>query len=88
MAGNTRTVFYDDPANDLLVGVIPDGKEFNYFGYLKKMTLTLHNIKMMKSGRMPYHGAMFQLVIRGKGGRVAGRRRRRAGVVAEADHFV
>jgi hypothetical protein len=67
VAGNTRTVFYDDPVNDLLVGVIPDGKEFNYFGYLKKMTLTLHNIKMMKIGRMPYHGAMFQLVIRGKG---------------------
>ena len=67
VAGNTRTVFYDDPVNDLLVGVIPEGKEFNYFGYLKKMTLTLHNIKMMKIGRMPYHGAMFQLVIRNKG---------------------
>ena len=67
VAGNTRTVFYDDPVNDLLVGVIPEGKEFNYFGYLKKMALTLHNIKMMKLGRMPYHGAMFQLIIRDKG---------------------
>jgi hypothetical protein len=67
MAGNNRTVFYDDPVNDLLVGVIPEGKEYNYFGYLKKMALTLHNIKIMKLGRMPYHGAMFQLIIRDKG---------------------
>jgi hypothetical protein len=66
-AGTNRTVFYEDPVSDLLVGVIPDGKEYNYFGYLKKMTLTLHNIKMMKIGRMPYHGAMFQLMIRNKG---------------------
>jgi hypothetical protein len=50
-----------------LVGVIHDGKEFNYFGYLKKMTLTLHNIRMMKIGRLPYHGAMFQLIIRDRG---------------------
>jgi energy-coupling factor transporter ATP-binding protein EcfA2 len=39
----------------------------NYFGYIKKMALTLHNIRMMKRGRMPYHGAMFQLKIRDKG---------------------
>ena len=51
----------------MLVGIVPAGEELEYFGYLKKMTLTLHNIRMMKRGRMPYHGAMFQLKIRGKG---------------------
>ncbi len=55
------TVFYDDVANDVLVGAIPCRDEFGYFGYLKKMILTLHNIKMMKQGRMPFHGAMVHL---------------------------
>ncbi len=58
------TVFYEDSEYDLLVGAIPDRKEFGYFGYLKKMILTLHNIKMMKLGRMPYHGAMVRIILR------------------------
>jgi hypothetical protein len=62
-----KTYFYDDDKTGTLIGIIPEGKEMGYFGYLKKMTLTLHNIKMMKMGIMPYHGAMFQLKIRGKG---------------------
>ncbi|MHC1741112.1 MAG: phosphoenolpyruvate carboxykinase [Anaerolineaceae bacterium] len=62
-----KTFFFDDDSNGTLIGIIPEGDEMGYFGYLKKMTLTLHNIKMMKKGIMPYHGAMFQLKIRGKG---------------------
>jgi hypothetical protein len=59
------TVFYDDAANDLLVAAVPRRNEFGYFGYLKKMVLTLHNIKMMKMGWMPYHGAMIRLRLKG-----------------------
>lgn len=59
------TVFYDDKENDMLVGAIPDRDEFGYFGYVKKMVLTLHNIRMMKSGKMPYHGAMARILLRG-----------------------
>lgn len=62
-----KTYFYDDDKTGDLVGIIPEGDEMGYFGYLKKMALTLHNICMMKRGRMPYHGAMFQLKIHGKG---------------------
>jgi hypothetical protein len=62
-----KTYFYDDDETGELVGIIPAGDEMGYFGYLKKMSLTLHNIKMMKKGVMPYHGAMFQLKVRGKG---------------------
>ena len=61
------TIFYDDEENDLLVGSVPFRKEYSYFGYLKKMILTLHNIKMMKLGRMPFHGAMFHIVLRNAG---------------------
>lgn len=64
---SSKTVFYDDVENGILVGAVPDGKEFGYFGYLKKMILTLHNIKMMKAGQMPYHGALFQLILKGAG---------------------
>lgn len=58
------TIFYDDEKNDILVGSIPYRREFGYFGYLKKMMLTLHNIKMMKIGRLPFHGAMFRIILR------------------------
>ena len=63
--GKGKTIFYDDEKNDMLIGAIPDGDAYGYFGYLKKMVLTLHNIVMMKRGRMPFHGALVQLKVRG-----------------------
>jgi len=62
--GELPTVFYDDSDNDLLVGAVPDEDRFGYFGYLKKMVLTLHNIAMMQRGRMPFHGAMTRISLR------------------------
>ncbi len=63
----TETIFYEDIKNDILIATIPFRKEYAYFGYLKKMILTLHNVKMMKLGRMPFHGAMFHIVLRNAG---------------------
>ncbi len=63
--GNGKTVFFDDTENNILIGAIPDGDYFGYFGYVKKMILTLHNIIMMKRGFLPFHGAMVQLRVRG-----------------------
>ena len=66
--GKSQTIFYDDgDPNGLLVGAVPDSPQYGYFGYLKKMILTLHNIKMMKMQRLPYHGAMVNLAIKDKG---------------------
>jgi len=62
--GELPTVFYEDDDNDLLVGAVPDEDRFGYFGYLKKMILTLHNIAMMQRGRMPFHGAMTRISLR------------------------
>ncbi len=59
------TVFYDDLEQGLLVAACPNRDEFGYFGYLKKMALTLHNIKTMKLGKFPYHGAMVRIVTKG-----------------------
>ncbi|PKN99546.1 MAG: phosphoenolpyruvate carboxykinase [Chloroflexi bacterium HGW-Chloroflexi-4] len=58
-----KSYFYDDKNNDLLIGIVPDDDKFGYFGYVKKLVLTLHNIRMMKIGRLPYHGACFQLKL-------------------------
>ncbi|MBN1489076.1 MAG: phosphoenolpyruvate carboxykinase [Phycisphaerae bacterium] len=61
--GELPTIFYEDEGNDLLVAAVPGEDRFGYFGYLKKMILTLHNILMMKRGRMPYHGAMVRISL-------------------------
>lgn len=60
-----ETVFYDDQENNCLVGSIPYKDEFGYFGYLKKMILTLHNIKRMQDGLLPFHGAMVRITLHG-----------------------
>ncbi|MCX6803021.1 MAG: phosphoenolpyruvate carboxykinase, partial [Candidatus Diapherotrites archaeon] len=60
------TVFFEDELNVLLVGCIPEGDEFAYFGYLKKMMLTLHNVIMMKRNRLPVHGAMVKIGLKNK----------------------
>lgn len=57
------TVFFDDEEKGLLVAACPNRDEFGYFGYLKKMVLTLHNIVMMKRGRLPFHGALVRFTF-------------------------
>jgi hypothetical protein len=61
-----ETVFFEDKENGILIGSVPMKEEFAYFGYLKKMMLTLHNIIRMKEGYMPFHGAMVKITLRGK----------------------
>lgn len=60
---SNKTVFFDDKKNGMLSAAVPDSDEFGYFGYLKKMALTLHNVIMMKRGRLPIHGAMVKIVM-------------------------
>ncbi|HOJ00790.1 MAG TPA: hypothetical protein PLL88_04170 [Anaerolineaceae bacterium] len=59
-----ETIFYEDTENDLLIGTVPNKDEFGYFGYLKKMILTLHNIKRMRTGSLPFHGAMIRITLK------------------------
>jgi hypothetical protein len=61
------TVFYEDRENDMLVGLIKHSEDVDYFGYFKKMTLTLHNIAMLKQGRLPVHGAMIYIKLQDGG---------------------
>lgn len=59
------TVFFEDDEAGMFVGAVPNRPEFGYFGYLKKMILTLHNSIIMKEGRMPFHGAMVKILLQG-----------------------
>lgn len=57
-------VFYEDEKNQILVGAVPKTDKFGYFGYLKKMVLTLHNVIMMKRGHLPFHGALITIHLK------------------------
>ncbi|MEM4257140.1 MAG: phosphoenolpyruvate carboxykinase [Candidatus Diapherotrites archaeon] len=59
-----KTVYFIDDKNDVVVGAIPQDKDFGYFGYVKKMVLTLHNSIMIKRGKLPVHGAMVRLTMK------------------------
>lgn len=59
-----KTVFYNDESNKVMIGAIPFGKEWGYYGYIKKMMLTLHNSIMIKRGRLPVHGAMVRITLK------------------------
>jgi hypothetical protein len=61
----SKTVFYDDNESNIIIGFVAHDREVDYFGYFKKMTLTLHNIVMIKRGRLPVHGAMVCLKLKG-----------------------
>lgn len=59
-----RTIFYDDEKNNIMLGYVSYGDAIDYFGYMKKMTLTLHNLLMIKRGCLPIHGAMVNIVMK------------------------
>ena len=61
--GDLPTVFHDDRRGRLLVAAVPLEDRFGYFGYLKKMVLTLHNVAAMDRGVMPFHGAYARLTL-------------------------
>ncbi|MCR4368730.1 MAG: phosphoenolpyruvate carboxykinase, partial [archaeon] len=60
----SRTVFYNDKENGIMVGALPVAEEFAYFGYVKKMMLTLYNSIMIARGRLPVHGAMTRITLK------------------------
>jgi len=63
--GSTTGLYYEDKANDLLVGYVSDTDEADYFGYVKKLILTLHNIRMIEKGCLPIHGSMVKITLKG-----------------------
>ncbi|MCK5145555.1 phosphoenolpyruvate carboxykinase [bacterium] len=55
------TVFYQDDNAGMMIGYNVASDDIDYFGYMKKMLLTLHNVHMINRGRLPVHGAMVSI---------------------------
>lgn len=59
-----RTVFHHDKENDIYVGFVSNTEQVDYFGYMKKMLLTIHNVRMIDQGHLPIHGAMVNITLK------------------------
>ena len=56
--------FYHDEENDIYVGIAPHSDSIDYFGYMKKMLLTLYNTSMIDKGFLPIHGACVHITMK------------------------
>ncbi|AKI97385.1 hypothetical protein [Kosmotoga pacifica] len=56
-------VIYKEEDN-MYVGLIGDHPSIDYFGYMKKMILTIHNLLVLDEGRLPIHGALAQIRLK------------------------
>ncbi|MDA3931888.1 MAG: phosphoenolpyruvate carboxykinase [Tenericutes bacterium] len=54
---------YIDKENDIYFGYVSRIDENDYFGYMKKMILTLHNFYKIKHNQLPIHGAMINIIL-------------------------
>jgi len=59
-----ETVFHEDAESGIFVGIVRHGDDVDYFGYFKKTALTLHNVAVLKRGRLPLHGAMAHVTLK------------------------
>ncbi len=64
--GKDESAFYYDEKENIYVGIAPLDASVDYFGYMKKMLLTLYNVKMIKEGGLPIHGACVHFKLKNK----------------------
>jgi len=50
--------------DDTYYAFVGDSPETDYFGYMKKITLTVHNLKVIEEGRLPVHGALARVKLK------------------------
>ncbi len=56
--------YYKDLKENYYIGVVSRLDKNDYFGYLKKMLLTLHNIYQIDHDNLPIHGAMVKVLLK------------------------
>lgn len=56
--------FHHDEEEDVWIGCVSYSERIEYFGYIKKMSLTLHNLAMMQKGWLPIHGAFVNITLK------------------------
>ena len=71
--GLDKSLFEEDEMRGFVVkedgvyyGMLPNDPEIDYFGYMKKMILTLHNIIQIKNFWLPIHGAFAKIRLAGE----------------------
>ncbi|MEF9918497.1 MAG: hypothetical protein RR790_04470 [Eubacterium sp.] len=71
--GLDRSLFEEDEKLGFIVkeegvyyGMLPNDSAIDYFGYMKKMILTIHNIIQIKNGCLPIHGAFAKVSVGGE----------------------
>lgn len=58
--------YYYDEDSQIYFGCIAHQKHNDYFGYMKKMVLTLHNLSNIQKGVLPVHGSMITIKLKNK----------------------
>lgn len=65
LMNNQLVGYYEDAKNGVIVGAVAYHlTDVDYFGYFKKMALTLHNLIMIERGGLPIHGAMAKIDLK------------------------
>lgn len=59
--GSEETVYHYDKKQAIWSAKVSYSPKIEYFGYMKKMVLTLHNAIMMQKGWLPIHGSMINI---------------------------
>lgn len=55
--------FHHDEKNDVWVAEVPYNDKTTYFGYMKKICLTVHNLHQIYRDRLPIHGSMVKITF-------------------------
>lgn len=58
--------YYYDEDSQIYFGCIAHQKHNDYFGYMKKMVLTLHNLSNIQKNVLPVHGSMITIKLKNK----------------------
>lgn len=56
--------YFKDVKEGIYIGVVSRLDKNDYFGYLKKMMLTLHNVHSIDHHQLPIHGAMVHVLLK------------------------
>lgn len=64
--GTKDTTYHFDEKNNLWTAKVSYDEVITYFGYMKKMMLTMHNVIAMARGWLPIHGSMINLHLKGR----------------------
>ena len=54
---------YSNVKTNTIFGSVHNNKKNDYFGYMKKKLLTMHNIYFIKNNQQPIHGAMIKVIL-------------------------